>query len=160
MRDVDIHLADVVARARARLAALVRRPAEAAAYEAAVREAFRTGTTLEAPRLLAPAPTARPLAPAPTAESPASTSGAARPVTSVFAPTAPAAARPVASVSAPTTSAAEPAREPTAAEGPSPRHRRQAGETAPDYLLRAPTGGTAVADDFFDGLIRRVEGDR
>ena len=36
----------------------------------------------------------------------------------------------------------------------------QAGDTAPDFLLQAPPGVRPVADDFFHGLIRRVEGDR
>jgi hypothetical protein len=40
------------------------------------------------------------------------------------------------------------------------RNRRQADSSAPDYLLRTPTSVAPVADDFFDGLIRRVEGDR
>ena len=39
-------------------------------------------------------------------------------------------------------------------------HRRQAGETAPESLLRAPAGAASIADDFFDALVRRVEGDR
>jgi hypothetical protein len=39
------------------------------------------------------------------------------------------------------------------------RQRRDA-NTAPDFLLRAPTNTTVLADDFFDGLIARVEGDR
>ncbi len=170
MRGVDIHTADIVARARARLAALVRRPRapalprlarlmsgridpeEAAAYDEAAREAFRVGTTREAPR---------PVAPAPTAESPVSTSVAAPPTASVSAPTASVAAPRVAWVPAPRASAAapeaEPAREPAAAKEPA---RRQAGETAPGSLLRTPPSVTSVADDFFDGLIRRVEGDR
>jgi len=41
-----------------------------------------------------------------------------------------------------------------------PPRRRQPGDTAPDFLLRTPTSVTPVADDFFDDLIRRVEGDR
>jgi hypothetical protein len=43
---------------------------------------------------------------------------------------------------------------------PAPPRRRQPGETAPDFLLRTPTNVAPVADDFFDGIIRRVEGDR
>jgi hypothetical protein len=34
------------------------------------------------------------------------------------------------------------------------------GDTAPDFLLRAPTSVAPAADDFFDGLIRQVERDR
>lgn len=45
-------------------------------------------------------------------------------------------------------------------ESPAPPRRRQPGDTAPGFLLRTPTSVTRVADDFFDGLIRRVEGDR
>jgi len=43
---------------------------------------------------------------------------------------------------------------------PAPPSRRKPGETAPDFLLRTPTSVAPVADDFFDGLTRRVEGDR
>lgn len=53
----------------------------------------------------------------------------------------------------------EPAPLPSSPDGPG-RRRRQAGETAPESLLRTPTGASSVTDDFFDGLIRRVEGDR
>jgi hypothetical protein len=48
-------------------------------------------------------------------------------------------------------------------EEPSPTERparRQAGDTAPEFLLRTPTSVTRVVDDFLDGVIRRVEGDR
>jgi hypothetical protein len=45
-------------------------------------------------------------------------------------------------------------------ESPAPPPRRQPGDTAPDFLSRTPTNVTLVADDFFDGLIRRIEGDR
>jgi hypothetical protein len=171
---VAMHTAGVVARARARLAALVRRPraaalqrlaglmpgvaaridlAGAAAYEEAAREAFRAATTLE---------TASPLVPAPTAESPASTSGAARPVASVSARTAPAAtpATEPAREPAPATPAAEPSSQPVTAERPARRSRRQAGETALDHLLRPPESVNSAANDFFDGLVGRVEGDR
>jgi hypothetical protein len=40
------------------------------------------------------------------------------------------------------------------------RRRLLPGETAPDSLLQAPASVTLAADDFFDGLIRQVEGDR
>lgn len=169
---MNIHIADVVARAGARLAALVRwprapgierpdgltpgaapgvYPAEAAAWEAIVRESFRAGVRLEAPT----APEA-----GRTAGSSTSPSAAGPPISSVFARRAPAAARRVASVSAPTAPAAEPAREPAADGQPELGHLQQAGDTAPEFLLRTPTRVTPVADDFFDGLIRRVEGDR
>lgn len=93
--------------------------AEASEYEEATRKAFRAGTSLQSPKLLAPPHVV---------ESPASKLGAARPVAFVSAPPAP----------------------------PAP----QAGETAPDFLLRTPKSVIPIADDFFDGLIRRVEGDR
>jgi hypothetical protein len=158
MRRIDLHMDGVVARARARLWARVTRPrapilrrlaglipgvaapidpAEAAAFQEAARESFRTGTTLGARKRLATVPLT---------ESPASLSGAVRPTVSVSAPTAPAVAP-----------AAGPEREPAVIEGPA---RRQAGDTAPGFLLRTPTSVTPVADDFFDGLVRSVEGDR
>lgn len=168
---MNIHIADLVARAGARLAELVRwlrapglerpdgrtlggarvDPGEAAAWEAIVRESFRAGATLEAPTALEAEPTAS------TSTSP---SAPTRPVSSDFARRGPVAARGVASVSAPTTPAAEPAREPAADVRPELLHLQQARETAPEFLLRTPTRVTPVADDFFDGLIRRVEGDR
>ena len=46
----------------------------------------------------------------------------------------------------------------TAAEEPGTRKRRQPGDGAPGALLRTPTGAESVAQDFFDSLIRRVEG--
>jgi hypothetical protein len=38
--------------------------------------------------------------------------------------------------------------------------REQLGYTSPDPLLRTRPGVDSVADDFFDSLIRRIEGDR
>jgi len=47
------------------------------------------------------------------------------------------------------------------AEGsPTMRRRHRLGETAPDSLLQAPPRVTLAADDFFDGLMRQVRGDR
>jgi hypothetical protein len=40
------------------------------------------------------------------------------------------------------------------------RRRLRPGETAPDSLLEAPASVRLAADDFFDGLIRQLEGDR
>jgi hypothetical protein len=54
----------------------------------------------------------------------------------------------------------EPAPVPSPPEGIAGRRRRRPGETAPESLLRTPDSAASVADDFFDGLIRRVEGDR
>jgi hypothetical protein len=148
MRRFEIHTNKVVAHVRARLSALMRRtrtltrihPGEAAAFEEAAREAFRASSTLKA---------RTPFVSVPTAESPGSVSGAVRAVVTVSAPTAPALA-----------TAIEWAREPAAAEPPGRKPRRQAGDTAPDFLLRTPSSVTPVADDFFDGLIRQVESDR
>lgn len=64
-------------------------------------------------------------------------------------------------VSTPTTpsmEAAAPVSEPESDQtGP---RRRQPGQTAPEELLRVPPSVGVAADDFFDGLVRRVEGDR
>ena len=173
MRFVDTQNADVVVRAQARLARLLRRPdasglhllaglmpgridpEDAAAYDEAAREAFRAGTTLGA---------LRPFAADASPEPSSSTSGAARPDPWVSAPTASPAAAGVARVSAPTppapASAGELARERAAAGRPARRPRHQAGETAPESLLRTPTSVVPIADDFFDSILRRVEGDR
>ncbi len=46
-------------------------------------------------------------------------------------------------------------------EGPAAHPQsRQPGNTAPDFLLETPTSATLASDDFFDGLVRRVESDR
>jgi len=70
-------------------------------------------------------------------------------------------------------SVAKPARKPVAAipaSEPTPRpgrgertareSRRRAGKSALDHLLLSPRSVDSAADDFFDGLVRRVEGDR
>jgi hypothetical protein len=49
---------------------------------------------------------------------------------------------------------------PVTIEQPSHRPRRETGDTAPDHLLLPPTTVDSTADDFFGGLIRRIEGDR
>jgi hypothetical protein len=49
---------------------------------------------------------------------------------------------------------------PTAEDDPGAELHREPGDTAPDFLLRPPASVTPVADDFFNGLIRRVERDR
>jgi hypothetical protein len=217
MRLGRVHLADVVGRARASFAGLAVRPhgpglrnlvgrlrgspsyidpAEAAAYEEATRQAFRTGTRVEPPgtpvhvptvgstasvsigtraitpisELATPAvgapaklgrdpqPTTMPRWPrhrtgeivdAPMDESAQSMPGPARSGGPAAAPAAPAAV-----------TGSEPARAPADSEPQARRPNRQAGETAPDFLLRTPTSVAPIVDDFFDGLIRRVEGDR
>ena len=169
-----------VARSRAR---------QADKFDAAAREALQSALKLEAAARLAPAPPAARSAAAPTASPPAAakaagratepvslpsgpnttptTARASRPTTPDMAPAA-ASAEPEATVraSAWATPPSQPAEQSAAPvrgapeESPAPPHRRQPGDTAPDFLLRTPTSVTRVADDFFNGLIRQVEGDR
>jgi hypothetical protein len=48
-----------------------------------------------------------------------------------------------------------------AGEGSLASHRlHEPGETAPDSLLQVPPSVMSAADDFFDGFVRRVEGNR
>ena len=49
---------------------------------------------------------------------------------------------------------------PVVVDVPARPFRRQAGDTAPDFLMRAPPSVSSTADAFFDGLVRRVESDR
>jgi hypothetical protein len=56
-------------------------------------------------------------------------------------------------------SADGPTPEMTITEEPAHELQRQPGDTAPDFMLRPPASQPAV-DDFFDGLIRRVEDHR
>lgn len=109
---------------------------EAGAYDEAVRVAYRTDTTIDAPRPIAP-PESPPFDPR--LQRPIRSSSMTKPGTTI---------RPV-------ESAAPPAVPEVKARG----RRPQIGETAPESL-RTPASVTSVADDFFDGLIRRVEGDR
>ncbi len=60
----------------------------------------------------------------------------------------------------PASSSAESIPSSTGVEAPGVRSRRRPGDTAPESLLRTPPGAAAVANDFFDALVRRVEGDR
>jgi hypothetical protein len=53
-----------------------------------------------------------------------------------------------------------PPRDAPTEDPPVPLHWHHRGETAPGFLLETPTGVVKVADDFFDGLVRRVERDR
>ena len=43
---------------------------------------------------------------------------------------------------------------------PASHRRGAAGETAPDFLLRAPSSVAQMSEDFFDGLVRHVEDER
>ena len=117
--------------------------AEADEFDAAARQAYEAAQKLRS---------GSPLAVAPPADSPAvatepALTGAAR-VSAWASPSRLLTEEPA----APGTRSSEPA---TAAA-----HRRQAGETAPDSTLRTPSSVAVVADDFFDTLIRRAEGDR
>jgi hypothetical protein len=178
---------DAIARARGRLEALLRLPgagvrrvtsripgaltgtdaADAAAFEEAARKAYREGMTIETPR---------PDGSVPGTRSPVPGVARSRGIAAALGPAAPprslasVAARPAdmegAAGEAAEFGAAEPAAveyptsEPGAEVRPTVRRRRQPGDTAPDFLLRTPTSVDPIADDFFDGLIRRVEGDR
>lgn len=120
-------------------------PAEAAEWEAIVREPTLSDARHHGSWAPGSAPAAESLTPA---------AGAALPLRNDLSPAGPA---------APTSAAAQGPTTPAglAATVHSERHHRQpAGDTAPDFLLRTPSGVLPVADDFFDGLIRRVEGDR
>ena len=174
-----------LAAARGRLARLVpgrgaRTGArQAAEFDAAARKAYQSALKIETGTPLAPAvpaarsagapPTALPTAPAPEPTTPdaataprlepdAESATAAEPDPAATAHTSAWATPPL----LPAEQSAAPDGEPPAAP-PAPStlpRRRQPGETAPDFLLRTPTNVAPVADDFFDGLIRRVEGDR
>jgi hypothetical protein len=145
MRRRDGHTDGGFTRARLRLSALLRRPwtgridsAEAAAFDAAAREAYRQGTHLEQRLPAAIDPTTPP----PPLAKDARDAGPKRPAPNVSAVrTRPFVAR------------AEPV-EPRAVADPS-----KADDPGPDPPLGTRTSVTPVADDFFDGLIRRVEGD-
>lgn len=130
-------------------------PAKDAEFDASEREAYRSALEVWGGPPLAPAPLkpsrllpgARSL-PAPTTESRDAADASRADRRSAWA--------------APPRPDAEPAILAGAGpEGPSPSPRRlRPGETAPDSLFQAPTSVSLTADDFFDGLIRRVEGDR
>ena len=131
---------------------------QAAEFDAAARNAYQSALKLETAAPLAPAQPAARSAGAPTSAPPTA------PVTTP-APVATPASIP-ARVSAWATPPIQPAEQSAAPvggapeESPAPSRRRQPGDTAPDFPLRTPTSVTRVADDFFDGIIRRVEGDR
>jgi hypothetical protein len=164
-----IDTAHHVGNATAGLAAIVRRSRElgvlgmlrrlldgrhdrdAAAYEEAAREAFKAGTPTDVP---SSAPSVD-VAGSRDARTPGRLAEAARREEATTAK------RPGSLGSDPTEEA--PGLAVTPADEPSMQDRRpdlkapEAAGPATD-LLRAPTSVTPVADDFFDGLIRRVEG--
>ncbi len=130
-------------------------------FEEAERAAFRASTT--APAVSATA------APATAQDTPTGTDhpqglrgATARPAGSAAATSPEAISATVARLEGiqPAASSAESIPSPTEVEVPGVRSRRRPGDTAPESLLRTPPGAAAVADDFFDALVRRVEGDR
>jgi hypothetical protein len=132
-------------------------PTEAAEFDAAARRAYESSLRLENGVPLVPArPSARhddgPRSAQPTA--PVATPAAAPPPDdgTVATPESPASTPP----GAPTSEDATPNPAPAVA----PTLRRRPGDTAPDFLLRAPTSVIPKADDFFDGLVRQVERNR
>jgi hypothetical protein len=150
---------------------------QAAEFDAAARKAYQSALTLETGAPLAPAPPAARSAGAPTSAPLTVPLGTpATPTTApASGPTTPDAASAAAPVATPAAAArasawATPPRMPAEQSAPpggeapevspAPPSRRKPGETAPDFLLRTPTSVAPVADDFFDGLIRRVERDR
>lgn len=123
-------------------------PAEAAEWEAIVRDPIAPDARPADSWAPTSAPVAESLTPA------AGAAGVALPLPNDLSSTGP-----VTPTSAPAQAPTELTRH--AATDHSQHHLRQlAGETAPDFLLRTPSGVSPIADDFFDGLIRRVEGDR
>jgi len=109
---------------------------EAGAFDEAVRVAYRTDTTIDGPRRTA------------STESQPSDPRLRRPIRSSSFPALGTTVQPVESEGLPSVPELK-------ARG----RRPQLGETAPGSP-RTPASVTSVADDFFDGLIRRVEGDR
>jgi hypothetical protein len=122
------------------------------AFEEAARKAFLAGTVLEAPKPPPPAQSARK-----PAERPLETVGG-RPASPIAAIRTRPAAQP---------GLAEQTLEPHDTRGDDrptddafpDRGARKADPSWPD-LLRTPSAVAPVADDFFDGLIRRTERDR
>jgi len=131
-------------------------PADAAAFEEAARQAFLAGTPLDVPKPFEPASSAEPMR----------TPGV-RPLGTVAragAPQAEPGRTPAAWLVSGARDETLESRAAPAAEGAThdrlpDRNEYNVGSPSLD-LLRAPASVTPVADDFFDGLIRRVERDR
>ena len=113
---------------------------DANAYDEAAKEAYLAGTVKDAPKPigLPVADHSAPSVPAPT--------GPRHPALAA-APT----------VAVPRAVSPSPTAVPEANEAGRPR---LGGETAAEPMPRIPASVASIADDFFDGLIRRVEGDR
>ena len=131
-------------------------------FEEAERAAYRASTT--APGAAAPAPRTPPAQDIPIGmDHPEGWRGAiARPAgqTATTGPETISAAEARLDEIHPAASSAESIPSTTGVEAPGVRTRRRPSDTAPELLLRTPPGAAAVAADFFDALIRRVEGDR
>ncbi len=139
------------------------------AYELAAREAFHSAVIQGSAEPLAPAGLAPATAHAAKPEPTASRTALAPPATAPFppAPLAAAAQHAAPAIARAISAAAEPLAEGAAAYDsaeppalPALPHRRQPRETAPDFLLRAPTTVHPVADAFFDSVTRQAELDR
>ena len=100
------------------------------------------------------------IAPASAPDAPAPTGATAAPAPAPVAQASAWASRKPAPAEPPPSQPAEPSAAPPEPKPSRRRRRRQAGETAPDHLLDAPGSVHPAADDFFDGLVRRIEGDR
>lgn len=161
-----------------------------AEFEVAARKAYETALKNQGVSLAPAPRSARSAGartPEPSAASPATQASAAGPATKSITPgaiptTAPApelttrgvapdspedpvaaaVVRKSASVALPTSATGDsPTPEGGSAEsGSTARVRHELGETALDSLLQAPPSVTLAADHFFDGLVRRVEGNR
>jgi hypothetical protein len=135
--------------------------------ERAAREAFRSAVILGSTEPLVPAVPARQTGPAAKLE-PAAEGGEAEGLD----PGPPGPPAVVGGIAFPEVASAAsaavalpwsaPAASPARATSParSERGSRDPDEIAPNYLLRAPRSVTRAADDFFHGLVRRVDGDR
>jgi hypothetical protein len=125
-----------------------RRATEAAEFDAAERRAYEAAVKLWGSLAPATASTPRPADPPGPVPDPAAATDAPT-WAALPSPQNPPDDRPTGPAGTPS--------EPTVAAP----YRRQPGDTtAPGSLLRTPSNVTLVADEFFDSLIRRAEGDR
>jgi hypothetical protein len=135
----------------------------AAEFDAAARDAYRTALKIETAAALAPAAHVPPAADEPASARPVAPDAepAAVQTTSstVAEPTAVDHASRWASPPGLQDRPVPPRREPDDSIPAQPR-RRKRGETAPESMLRTPPDVAPVADDFFDSIMRQVEGDR
>ncbi len=130
-------------------------PRDAAAYEEAAREAFKAATPTDVPAT-APAVNAvdssiSPVGPAPVPPAPSAFRQGATTTRRSGSLGSKQTARPLGPDSA--------TREGAAIDGSSTEQQSPEAVDATTDLLQTPRSVTPVADDFFDGLIRRVEGE-